>query len=241
MSNQFVDVPGAIETIARGEIVIVCDDEDHANEGDLTMAAELVTPEDINFMIIHGRGLICLLMSHEMVDRLGIHGYPSRPFWRASPGGEEKLLSLFEEHTQIITCHKAGKPREFGRKVLIEEVDGGIVSRYEILEEVGREHPHLPASLEAHQEHFGRAPELLAADRGLYSANNERLARQAGVKRVVLPKRAGVSRTSGSSTRSNAGSQARLQVQSGDRRSHQRPCAHLRAGSLPGARRRRDE
>jgi hypothetical protein len=201
----------------------------------------LVTPEDINFMIIHGRGLICLLMSHEMVDRLGIHGYPSRPFWRASPGGEEKLLSLFEEHTQIITRHKAGKPREFGRKVLIEEVDGGIVSRYEILEEVGREHPHLPASLEAHQEHFGRAPELLAADRGLYSANNERLARQAGVKRVVLPKRAGVSRTSGSSTRSNAGSQARLQVQSGDRRSHQRPCAHLRAGSLPGARRRRDE
>jgi 3,4-dihydroxy 2-butanone 4-phosphate synthase/GTP cyclohydrolase II len=45
MSNQFVDVPGAIETIARGEIVIVCDDEDHDNEGDLTMAAELVTPE----------------------------------------------------------------------------------------------------------------------------------------------------------------------------------------------------
>jgi 3,4-dihydroxy 2-butanone 4-phosphate synthase / GTP cyclohydrolase II len=91
MSDQFVDVPDAIETIARGEIVIVCDDEDHDNEGDLTMAAELVTPEDINFMIIHGRGLICLLMSHEMVDRLGIHGYPSRPFWRASPGGREAV------------------------------------------------------------------------------------------------------------------------------------------------------
>ena len=41
----------------------------------------------------------------------------------------EKLLSLFEEHTQIITRHKAGKPREFGRKVLIDEVDGGIISR----------------------------------------------------------------------------------------------------------------
>ncbi len=81
-----------------------------------------------------------------------------------------------------------GKPREFGRKVVLDEVDGGIVSRYEILEEVGREHPHLPASLEAHQEHFGRAPQLLAADRGLYSAENERLAQKAGVKRIVLPK-----------------------------------------------------
>jgi transposase, IS5 family len=74
----------------------------------------------------------------------------------------EKILSLFEEHTQIITRQKTGKPREVGRKVLIDEVDGGIVSRYEILEEIGREHPHLPASLEAHQEHFGRAPYLLA-------------------------------------------------------------------------------
>jgi IS5 family transposase len=101
---------------------------------------------------------------------------------------QQKILSLFEEHTQIITRQKMGKPREFGRKVLIDEVDGGIISRYEILEEVGREHLHLPASLEAHQEHFRRAPQLLAADRGLYSAENERLAHQAGVKRVVLPK-----------------------------------------------------
>jgi transposase, IS5 family len=52
----------------------------------------------------------------------------------------EKILSLFEEHTQIITRKKMGKLREFGRKVLLDEVDGGIVSRYEILEEVGREH-----------------------------------------------------------------------------------------------------
>jgi IS5 family transposase len=101
---------------------------------------------------------------------------------------QQKILSLFEEHTQIITRQKMSKPREFGRKVLIDEVDGGIISRYEILEEVGREHLHLPASLEAHQEHFRRAPQLLAADRGLYSAENERLAHQAGVKRVVLPK-----------------------------------------------------
>lgn len=100
----------------------------------------------------------------------------------------EKLLSLFEEHTQIITRHKAGKPREFGRKVLIDEVDGGIISRYEILEETSSERAHLPDELRAHQERFGRPPELLAADRGLYSSENERLAQELGVKRVVLPK-----------------------------------------------------
>jgi IS5 family transposase len=100
----------------------------------------------------------------------------------------EKILSLFEEHTQIISRHKAGEPREFGRKVLLDEVDGGIVSRYEVLEEVSSERAHLPDSLRAHRERFGRAPELLAADRGLYSQQNERLAQELGVKRVVLPK-----------------------------------------------------
>jgi transposase, IS5 family len=100
----------------------------------------------------------------------------------------EKILSLFEEHTQIITRRKIGKPREFGRKILLDEVEGGIISRYEILEDVGREHPHLPESIEAHRRSFGRVPELLAGDRGLYSVENERVAHQAGIKRVVLPK-----------------------------------------------------
>ena len=68
----------------------------------------------------------------------------------------EKLLSLFEEHTQIITHHKAGKQREFGRKILIDEVDGGIISRYEILAHSGSERSELPESLGAHQERFGR-------------------------------------------------------------------------------------
>jgi transposase, IS5 family len=100
----------------------------------------------------------------------------------------EKILSLFEEHTQIISRHKAGKPQEFGRKVLINEVDGGIISGYEILEEVSSERAHLPESLKAHQDHFGKAPDLLAADRGLYSQKNEKIATEVGVKRVVLPK-----------------------------------------------------
>lgn len=101
----------------------------------------------------------------------------------------EKIFSLFEEHTMIITRHKAGKPREFGRKVLIDEVDGGIISRYEVLsEESASERSKLPESLRVHRERFGRAPLLLAGDRGLYSTENEKQAQEAGVKHVVLPK-----------------------------------------------------
>jgi transposase, IS5 family len=101
---------------------------------------------------------------------------------------QEKLLSLFEEHTRMITRNKAGKKQEFGRKIVLDEVDGGIISRYEILSENGSERSELPESLRAHHERFGRAPHLLAGDRGLYSTENERLAREAGVKRVALPK-----------------------------------------------------
>jgi 3,4-dihydroxy 2-butanone 4-phosphate synthase/GTP cyclohydrolase II len=66
----FIDVPGAIEEIRAGRMVIVVDDEDRENEGDLTMAAQFVTPEAINFMAKHGRGLICLTMTEERADHL---------------------------------------------------------------------------------------------------------------------------------------------------------------------------
>jgi 3,4-dihydroxy 2-butanone 4-phosphate synthase / GTP cyclohydrolase II len=68
----FSQIEEIIEDIKAGKMVIVCDDEDRENEGDLTMAAELVTPEDINFMATHGRGLICLPMGEEMLDHLEI-------------------------------------------------------------------------------------------------------------------------------------------------------------------------
>ncbi len=68
----FSPIEEIVEDIKAGKMVIVCDDEDRENEGDLTMAAELVTPEDINFMATHGRGLICLPMAQEIVDRLEI-------------------------------------------------------------------------------------------------------------------------------------------------------------------------
>jgi 3,4-dihydroxy 2-butanone 4-phosphate synthase/GTP cyclohydrolase II len=63
-------IPEAIEAIHRGEMIILVDDEDRENEGDLVFAAEKVTPEAINFMATHARGLICLAMDDQMIDRL---------------------------------------------------------------------------------------------------------------------------------------------------------------------------
>ena len=71
-SGPFAAIEDAVAAIRRGEMVIVCDDEDRENEGDLTMAAEKVTPEAINFMAKHGRGLICLPMTGERLDKLEI-------------------------------------------------------------------------------------------------------------------------------------------------------------------------
>ena len=66
----FTDVPGAVEQIRAGRMVVVVDDEDRENEGDLTLAAEHVTPEAINFMARYGRGLICLTLTEERADHL---------------------------------------------------------------------------------------------------------------------------------------------------------------------------
>jgi len=71
-SDEFAPIEDAIAATRAGEMVIVADDEDRENEGDLTMAAEMVTPEAINFMSKYGRGLICLAMTPERLDELEI-------------------------------------------------------------------------------------------------------------------------------------------------------------------------
>jgi 3,4-dihydroxy 2-butanone 4-phosphate synthase/GTP cyclohydrolase II len=69
---KFDRVPDAIEAIRRGEMVIVADDEDRENEGDLVMAAAAVTPDHINFMTKYGRGLICVALTPERADQLDL-------------------------------------------------------------------------------------------------------------------------------------------------------------------------
>ena len=72
MTGTFGTIEQAIDDLRNGKIIIVADDEDRENEGDLVCAAELVTPETINFMTLHGRGLICLALTGERCDQLGL-------------------------------------------------------------------------------------------------------------------------------------------------------------------------
>jgi 3,4-dihydroxy 2-butanone 4-phosphate synthase/GTP cyclohydrolase II len=70
--SPFSTIEEAIEEIRQGRMVVVCDDEDRENEGDLTMAAQFATPEAVNFMAKEGRGLICLALTPERCDELGL-------------------------------------------------------------------------------------------------------------------------------------------------------------------------
>jgi 3,4-dihydroxy 2-butanone 4-phosphate synthase/GTP cyclohydrolase II len=72
MALVFCTVEEALEEIRQGRMIVLVDDEDRENEGDLTMAAEKVTPEAINFMAKHGRGLVCLALTEERCDELNL-------------------------------------------------------------------------------------------------------------------------------------------------------------------------
>ena len=101
----------------------------------------------------------------------------------------DKVLSLFEPHTQAIRKGKAHKPTEFGRLVRLDEVENGIVSRYEVQAGNPADTKAWSAALEQHQMSFGRVPRMATADRGYFAAKNERDAKTLGVVRVALPAR----------------------------------------------------
>src|SRR5947209_19532640 len=71
-SPAFTDVPAALDEIRSGRMIVIVDDEDRENEGDLMLAAEKVSPEAINFMAKFGRGLVCLTLTDERLDHLRI-------------------------------------------------------------------------------------------------------------------------------------------------------------------------
>jgi IS5 family transposase len=100
----------------------------------------------------------------------------------------EKLVSIFEPHTDIIRRGKVNKDTEFGHKVWLGEVEGGFIAQYEVLDGNPNDESQWQSTLEKHVQLFGQPPRQASADRGVHSANNEAFAAKLGVKRVVLPK-----------------------------------------------------
>lgn len=94
MNSTFHEVAEAVEEMRSGRMIVVVDDEDRENEGDLTMAAEKISPEAINFMARYGRGLICLAMTPERIDELGLQAMTSHNTARYSTAFTESIDAL---------------------------------------------------------------------------------------------------------------------------------------------------
>lgn len=101
----------------------------------------------------------------------------------------DKVLSLFEPHTETIRKGKISKPNEFGKLVTIQESEHQIVTAYDVHVKRPADVTLWTAALDRHLRIFGRAPDLAAGDRGFSSATNEQAATDRGVRRVVLPRR----------------------------------------------------
>jgi IS5 family transposase len=101
----------------------------------------------------------------------------------------EKIVSFFEEHTDIIRRGKESRPVEYGHKVWLNEVEGGLISHYRILDGNPSEEQQWKPSLKAHLKTFHQPPQQASGDRGLYSEPNEQVAQDLGVKHVILPQR----------------------------------------------------
>jgi transposase, IS5 family len=99
-----------------------------------------------------------------------------------------KVLSLFEPHTRVVKRRKLGAPVEFGRQVVLDEVEGGMVTRFHVLADEESEcHQALPA-VQHHRALFERPPWLVAGDRRLHTKGVEETAQRLGVSYVVLPR-----------------------------------------------------
>ena len=138
----FATIEEAIEEIRRGRMVVVCDDENRENEGDLTMAAQFATPEAINFMAKHGRGLICLSLTGERCAELGLDLMAAKnesPFETAftiSVEAREGVTTGISAHDRARTIQVAIDPHsgatdlvQPGHVFPLKAKDGGVLER----------------------------------------------------------------------------------------------------------------
>src|SRR3954462_1885020 len=135
-------VERALAEIRRGRMVIVTDDEDRENEGDLVMAAEKITPEAVNFMATHGRGLICAPITEERAEELGLQRMvlENRESYRtdftvsvdAASGVTTGISAQDRARTIQILVDPAANPRDLvqpGHVFPLRAKDGGVLRR----------------------------------------------------------------------------------------------------------------
>ena len=99
----------------------------------------------------------------------------------------QKIVSLVEPHTAIVRKGKPGRPTEFGRVLWLGEVEGGLITRYEVLDGNPPAADHVPRSLAHQRRVFKCPPHVLTGDRGVHSPANEHDSTAQGVRRVMLP------------------------------------------------------
>jgi len=140
--TPFATIEEAIDDVRQGKMVVVCDDENRENEGDLTMAAQFVTPEAINFMAKEGRGLICLALTPERCDELGLDLMAAKnesPFEtaftvsvEAREGVTTGISAADRAHTIQVAIDPGTRPRDLvqpGHVFPLKAKAGGVLER----------------------------------------------------------------------------------------------------------------
>jgi 3,4-dihydroxy 2-butanone 4-phosphate synthase/GTP cyclohydrolase II len=139
---RFNSIPEVLEDIKLGKMVIVLDDEDRENEGDFLMAGSMVRPEDINFMAKHGRGLICVPMDGEALDRVNLQPMSStqsdqyKTAWMISVDAKEGVTTGISAQDRALTISRLSSPEakadDFARPghlFPLKARDGGVLVR----------------------------------------------------------------------------------------------------------------
>ncbi len=139
---EFDTIDDVLGDIAKGKIVIVTDDEDRENEGDLVLAAEKATPETINFMAMHGRGLICVPVSNERADALGLQRMvaQNREMYRTdftvSVDAAQGVTTGISAHDRAATIQTIANPASVPEDLVqpghifpLRAKDGGVLRR----------------------------------------------------------------------------------------------------------------